>query len=204
MRAFSFSMWNQVLGWTAFVIALTTYWLTVEPTVSFWDAGEYIATSSNLEVGHPPGAPLYQLLGAFFSIFASDPTHIAFTINLMSVFASAFTILFLFWSLTLLFRSILPQKDTLQQKAILGAAFIGALAFAFTDSFWFNAVEAEVYAAAACLMAVLFYCGLRWEAEMHNPRGNRWLILIAFIIGLSFGIHFMALLTIPAIGFLYF
>ncbi len=207
MGSFNFSRWNNILGWSVFAIALLTYWLTVEPTASFWDAGEYITTSSNLEVGHPPGAPLYQLLGAFFSIFAMEPTNIALTINLMSVFASAFTILFMFWSLTILLRNLVAKNQELNTNnavAILGSAAVGSLAFAFTDSFWFNAVEAEVYAAAAFMMAVLFYAALRWERDMNNPRGNRWVILIAFIIGLSFGIHFMGLLTIPAMGFLYF
>ncbi len=207
MGSFNFTKWNKITGWLIFAIALTTYWLTVEPTVSFWDAGEYIATSSNLEVGHPPGAPLFQLLGAFFSIFAPDASHIALTINLMSVFASAFTILFMFWSLTILLTNIVSKHQEIEKTnaiAIIGSAAVGSLAFAFTDSFWFNALEAEVYASAAFLMAVLFYTALRWERDMLEPRGNRWVILIAFIIGLSFGIHFMALLTIPAIGFLYF
>ncbi|MBT0607758.1 glycosyltransferase family 117 protein [Aequorivita echinoideorum] len=208
MGSFNFTKWNKITGWGVFAIALLTYWLTVEPTASFWDAGEYITTASNLEVGHPPGAPLYQLLGAFFSIFSPDAAHIALTINLMSVFASAFTILFMFWSLTILLTNLISKHhETLESThfiAILGSSAIGALSFAFTDSFWFNAVEAEVYASAAFLMAVLFYTALRWEREMLSPRGNRWLILIAFIVGLSFGVHFMALLTIPAIGFLYF
>ncbi len=207
MGSFNFTKWNKITGWAVFLIALTTYWLTVEPTASFWDAGEYITTSSNLEVGHPPGAPLYQLIGAFFSIFAPDASYVALTINLMSVFASAFTILFMFWSLTLLLTNLIAKHNELQKNnaiAILGSAAIGALAFTFTDSFWFNAVEAEVYAMAACLMSILFYTALRWEREMFELRGNRWVVLIAFIVGLSFGVHFMALLTIPAIGYLYF
>ncbi len=207
MGSFNFTKWNKITGWLVFAIALTTYWLTVEPTASFWDAGEYITTASNLEVGHPPGAPLYQLLGAFFSIFAADASQIALTINLMSVFSSAFTILFMFWSLTILLTNVVSKHQEIGKSnaiAIIGSAAIGALAFAFTDSFWYNAVEAEVYASAAFLMSVLFYTALRWEREMFEPRGNRWVILIAFIIGLSFGVHFMALLTIPAIGFLYF
>ena len=207
MGSFNFTKWNKIIGWLVFAIALITYWLTVEPTVSFWDCGEYITTASNLEVGHPPGAPLFQLLGAFFSIFAPDASHIALTINLMSVFASAFTILFMFWSLTILLTNVVSKHQEIEKTtaiAIIGSAAVGSLAFAFTDSFWFNAVEAEVYASAAFLMAVLFYTALRWEREMLAPRGNRWVILIAFIIGLSFGVHFMALLTIPAIGFLYF
>ncbi|MEZ4874811.1 MAG: DUF2723 domain-containing protein [Flavobacteriaceae bacterium] len=207
MVDFNFNKWNKIVGWLVFAIALLSYWLTVEPTVSFWDAGEYITTSSNLEVGHPPGAPLYQLLGAFFSIFAMSPSNIALTINLMSVFASAFTILFMFWSLTILIRNLILKQtelNTINSIAVLGSAAIGSLAFAYTDSFWFSAVEAEVYASAACMLSIMFYCGLRWEREMFTPRGDRWLILISFIIGLSFGVHFMALLTIPAIGFLYF
>lgn len=207
MPNFNFSKWNTIVGWSVFAIALLTYWLTVEPTASFWDAGEYITTASNLEVGHPPGAPLYQLLGAFFSIFAMEPSNIALTINLMSVFASAFTILFMFWSISILLRKIVAKKNelnTFNSIAIIGSAAVGALAFTFTDSFWYSAVEAEVYAAAAFIMSALFYCGLRWEQAMNESRGNKWLILICFIIGLSFGIHFMGLLTIPAIGFLYF
>jgi hypothetical protein len=207
MGSFTFKQWNNIIGWSVFAIALICYWLTVEPTASFWDAGEYITTSSNLEVGHPPGAPLYQLLGAFFSIFAMEATDIALTINLMSVFASAFTILFMFWSLTLLLKNVITNKEeisSLGEKAILASSALGALSFAFTDSFWFNAVEAEVYAMAAFIMSVLFYLALRWEQDLNKPRGDRWVILIAFIIGLSFGVHFMGLLTIPAMGFLYF
>ena len=207
MGSFNFTKWNKILGWSVFSIALITYWLTVEPTASFWDAGEYITTASNLEVGHPPGAPLYQILGAFFSIFAMEASNIALTINLMSVFASAFTILFMFWSLTILLTNIVTKHQEItinNQVAILGSAAVGSLAFAFTDSFWFNAVEAEVYAMAAFIMSVLFYLGLRWERDMNTPRGDRWVILIAFVIGLSFGVHFLGLLTIPAIGFLFF
>ncbi len=207
MGAFTFKKWNIILGWFVFAVALITYWLTVEPTASFWDAGEYITTASNLEVGHPPGAPLYQLMGAFFSIFAMEPSNIALTINLMSVFASAFTILFMFWSVTILLTNIVSKNSELNstnEKAILGAAAVAALSFTFTDSFWYSAVEAEVYAMAAFIMSVLFYAALRWEREMNTPRGDKWLILIAFVVGLSFGVHFMGLLTIPAIGFLYF
>lgn len=203
----NFKQWNLILGWVAFAVAFLTYALTVEPTVGFWDTGEYILTSSKLEVGHPPGAPLFQMLGAFFSIFASQPSQIGYVLNMMSAAASAFTILFMFWSIVLLLQKILGQAkefNTNKDTGILGAAFVGSLSFAFTDSFWFNAVETEVYAMATLIMAVMFYLGLRWEKEMHSPKGNRWLILISFIVGLSFGVHFMGLLTIPAIGLLYF
>ena len=207
MADFNFKKWNLILGWLAFLIAFITYSLTVEPTVSFWDAGEYILTSSKLQVGHPPGAPFFQMMGAFFSIFASEPSQIGLTINMMSATASAFTILFMFWTIVLLIKQVIkpntePTKN--QNIAILGAAFVGSLAFAFTDSFWFNAVETEVYAMATLIMAVLFYLGLRWGNDMFTPRGNKWLVLISFVVGLSFGVHFMGLLTIPAISLIYF
>ena len=207
MTQFSYKKWNTTLGWFSFLIALTTYSLTVEPTVSFWDAGEYILTSSKLQVGHPPGAPLFQMFGAFFSMFALEPSQIGLVMNLMSAVASAFTILFMFWTISLLLEKIIKLNGEFTQSkkiAVLGSAFVGSLAFAFTDSFWFNAVETEVYAMATLIMSVLFYLSLRWEKDMDNPRGNRWLILIAFIIGLSFGVHFMGLLTIPAIGLIYY
>ncbi|HSP11307.1 MAG TPA: DUF2723 domain-containing protein [Salegentibacter sp.] len=207
MKDFSFKKWNKILGWLVFLIALTTYSLTLEPTASFWDAGEYIATSANLEVGHPPGAPFYQMAGAFFSMFAPDETKVALMVNFMSGTASAFAVLFMFWSISLLVLKIAgPAKElsTSKKIAVLGSAAVGSLAFTFTDSFWFSAVEAEVYAMAACIMALMFYLGLLWERDMFKPRGNRWLILISLVIGLSFGVHFMGLLTIPAIGFLYF
>ncbi|WP_396210509.1 DUF2723 domain-containing protein [Flavobacterium sp.] len=207
MTSFNFKKWNTILGWFAFAVALFTYSLTVEPTLSFWDCGEYIATSANLEVGHPPGAPLFQMLGAFFAMFATSADKIALMVNYLSVFSSAFTVLFLFWSLTLLLRKIIghtKEVTTSQNIMILGSSLIASLSFTFTDSFWYNAVEAEVYAMASFLIALLFWLGLRWEQEMETPRGNKWLLLISLVIGLSFGVHFMALLTFPAIGFLYF
>tara|TARA_B110000046_G_scaffold60895_1_gene68459 strand:- start:8633 stop:11908 length:3276 start_codon:yes stop_codon:yes gene_type:complete len=207
MADFNFKKWNLILGWLAFLIAFITYSFTVEPTVSFWDAGEYILTSSKLQVGHPPGAPFFQMMGAFFSIFASEPSQIGLMINMMSATASAFTILFMFWSIVLLIKQVVKNNNESskgQNTAILGAAFVGSLSFAFTDSFWFNAVETEVYAMATLIMAVLFYLGLRWGNDMFTPRGNKWLILISFVVGLSFGVHFMGLLTIPAISLIYF
>lgn len=208
MTNFNFKKWNTILGWFSFLIALITYSLTVEPTVSFWDAGEYILTSSKLQVGHPPGAPLFQMLGAFFSIFTFGNNElIGWMMNMMSAVSSAFTILFMFWTITLLLKKLVVKSDTInkqQSLAILGSGLVGSLAFTFTDSFWFNAVETEVYAMATFIMAIMFWLGLRWEQDMNTPRGNRWLILIAFIIGLSFGVHFMGLLTIPAIGLIYY
>jgi hypothetical protein len=207
MLTFNYTKWNTILGWLTFAIALTTYSLTVEPTLSFWDCGEYIATAAKLEVGHPPGAPLFQMLGAFFAMFATSKETVALMVNMLSVFSSAFTILFLFWSSTILLRKIISQYAEINKNnaiVILGSAFVGSLVYTFSDSFWYNAVEAEVYAMATLFIALLFWLGLRWEQEMDLPRGNRWLLLISLVVGLSFGVHFMALLTIPAIGFLYF
>ncbi|EKT4499250.1 TPA: protein O-mannosyl-transferase family [Flavobacterium psychrophilum] len=215
--SFNFNKWNTALGWLTFFIALIVYSLTVEPTMSFWDCGEYIATAAKLEVGHPPGAPLFQMIGAFFAMFAIDNQHVALMVNMMSVFSSAFTILFMYWSTSIILRKVVsrfsdPSLKGEQAKqinqtnsiVILGSSFVGSLAFTFSDSFWFNAVEAEVYAMATLLIALLFWLGLRWEEEMHTPRGNKWLLIISLVVGLSFGVHFMALLTIPSIGFLYY
>ena len=208
MTNFNFKKWNTIFGWLAFLIALVTYSLTIEPTVSFWDAGEYILTSSKLQVGHPPGAPLFQMFGAFFSMFAIESTQVGMMLNMMSAVSAAFTILFMFWSISLLLQKIVKSDGNNiskpQSLGIIGSAFVGSIAFAFTDSFWFNAVETEVYAMATLIMSVMFYLGLRWEQDMDKPRGNKWLVLISFVVGLSFGVHFMGLLTIPAIGLIYF
>jgi hypothetical protein len=207
MITFNYKKWNTILGWTVFAIALLVYSLTVEPTLSFWDCGEYIATAAKLEVGHPPGAPLFQMMGAFFAMFAPSADKIALMVNMLSVFSSAFTILFLFWSGTIILKNLVSKFSELNTNnavVILGASAVGALTFTFSDSFWFNAVEAEVYAMASLFIALLLWLGLRWEQEMHTPRGNKWLLIISLVVGLSFGVHFMALLTIPSIGFIYY
>ena len=149
MTDFNFKKWNNILGWFVFTVAVVVYGLTIEPTVSFWDAGEYILTSSKLQVGHPPGAPLFQMFGAFFSMFALEPSQIGMIMNMMSGVASAFTILFMFWTISILLVKLTKyneDKNTGKAYAILGSALVGSLAFTFTDSFWFNAVETEVYA----------------------------------------------------------
>ncbi|MBU3123863.1 DUF2723 domain-containing protein [Sinomicrobium sp. 2019215] len=202
-----FKRWDSILGWTVFAIALLTYGLTAEPTVSFWDCGEYIASSSQLEVGHPPGAPLFQMLGAVFAMFATGPEGIALTVNYISVLSSAFTVLFMFWVITRLVRKTTyknGEMPTPSAIAVLGSGAVGALAFTFSDSFWFNAVEAEVYAIAALLMSLLLWMGLKWTDEMHTPQGNRWLLLIALVTGMAFGLHFMGFLAIPSIVLLYY
>lgn len=208
MFAKDFKKWDTILGWVSFSIAFIVYALTVEPTGSFWDAGEYITTSSKLQVGHPPGAPLLQMIGAFFAIFAfNDLTKVALMVNSVSVVSSAFAVLFTFWTITNLTKKMVSKKKDLSNSkaiAIFGSGLVGALAFTFSDSFWFNAVETEVYAMASLIMALLLWLGLKWVDELDTPRGNRWLLLICFVIGLTFGIQFMGFLAIPSIGLLFY
>tara|TARA_R110001632_G_scaffold199060_2_gene321444 strand:+ start:10196 stop:13306 length:3111 start_codon:yes stop_codon:yes gene_type:complete len=207
MTAENFKKWNLILGWGTFAIALITYSLTLEPTVSAWDCGEYISTSVKLEVGHPPGAPLFQMLGAFFAMFTTDVAEIAKMVNFMSALASAFTILFMFWTITNLAKKLAKKSGEIIEGssiAILGSSLVGSLAYTFSDSFWFSAVEGEVYAMSSFLMALLFWLGLKWESEINTPRGNKWLVIISFVVGLSFGVHILSLLVIPAIVLLYF
>jgi hypothetical protein len=207
MTSENFKKWNIILGWVTFAVALITYTLTLEPTVSAWDCGEYISTSVKLEVGHPPGAPLFQMLGAFFAMFTSEASEIAKMVNFMSALASAFTILFMFWTITNLAKKLALKTGEISEGkyiAILGSSIVGSLAYTFSDSFWFSAVEGEVYAMSSFLMALLFWLGLKWESVLHEPRGNKWLIIISFVVGLSFGVHILSLLVIPAIVMLYF
>ncbi|MCJ7466839.1 MAG: DUF2723 domain-containing protein, partial [Maribacter sp.] len=203
----NFEKWDTLLGWVVFFIALITYIITVEPTSSFLDAGEYISTSAKLQVGHPPGAPLLQMIGAFFAMFALAPDQVARMVNYVSGVSSAFTILFLFWTITNLARKLIDREEKLTNSkciAILGSGLIGSLAFAFSDSFWFNADETEVYAMASFIMAILLWLGLKWTDNLDDSRGNRWLILMSYIVGLTFGIQFMGFLAIPSIGLLYY
>ncbi|NAS10368.1 glycosyltransferase family 117 protein [Poritiphilus flavus] len=203
----NFGKWDTILGWVVFFIALIVYGITVEPTGSFWDAGEYITTSAKLQVAHPPGAPLLQMIGAFFAMFAMDPDQVAKMVNYVSGVSSAFTVLFMFWTITNLTRKLLSKGEEFTNSkaiAVLGSALVGTLAFTFSDSFWFNAVETEVYAMASLIMALLLWLGLKWTDELDTPRGNRWLVLISFVVGLTFGIQFMGFLAIPTIGLLYY
>lgn len=201
---------NNLLGWTVFAIATWVYFLTLEPSASWWDCGEYIATAYKLQVGHPPGAPLFQLIGRFFSLFAfGNVAHVALMINIMSALSSSFTILFLFWTITLLGKKLAArnQKETNNIStdwAILGAGLVGSLAYTFSDSFWFSAVEGEVYAMSSFFTAVVFWAILRWEAVAEQPYAYRWLILIAYMVGLSIGVHLLNLLAIPAIAYVYY
>ncbi|MFP4019559.1 MAG: DUF2723 domain-containing protein, partial [Bacteroidales bacterium] len=199
---------NIITGWGVFLIALIVYLLTIEPTASFWDCGEFIASAYKLEVGHPPGAPLFMLLGRFFTIFAGGPENAAKMVNTLSATASAFTILFLFWSIThLVIRMMNKKYDELnfpEILAVLGSGLVGALAYTFSDTFWFSAVEAEVYATSSLFTAIVFWAILKWENESDKRKSQRWIILIAYLLGLSIGVHLLNLLAIPAIVFVYY
>ncbi|MET1056117.1 MAG: DUF2723 domain-containing protein [Pedobacter sp.] len=188
---------NTIMGLTVSLIALMTYWLTMEPTVSFWDCGEFIATSSKLQVGHQPGAPLFLMIGRMFSLLAMGNTaKIAYWINFSAVLASAATILFLFWTITAIAAKVYrSEKLSTKTFSIMAAGTIGALAYTFSDTFWFSAVEAEVYALSSLFTAITFWAILKWESQQND----RWLVLIAFIVGLSTGVHLLSLLAIPAV-----
>ncbi|RLD39175.1 MAG: DUF2723 domain-containing protein, partial [Bacteroidetes bacterium] len=199
---------NRLLGWLVFLIATLVYFLTLEPTASWWDCGEYIATAYKLQVGHPPGAPLFQLLGRFFSLFAfGDTANVAMMVNVMSALSSSLTILFLFWTITMLGRKLIPRDREMSDAsmyAILGSGLVGSLAFTFSDSFWFSAGEGEVYAMSSFFTAITFWAILRWERVADEKHSQRWIILIAFLVGLSIGVHMLNLLAIPAIAFVYY
>jgi len=207
MKEINFYKYNRIFGIIAGLFSFVIFSLTVEPTASYWDCAEYISTSAKLQIGHPPGAPLFQMLGAIFSILAFDVTQIAYAVNMMSVTSSALTIMFLFWSISLIAKEILKVKEIVKVSEaikIFGSSFLGSITFTFTDSFWYNAVEAEVYAMATLILALLFWLGLKWVDDFGKVRSDKWLILISFVVGLSFGVHFMGLLALPSIGLLYY
>ncbi|HBH22885.1 MAG TPA: DUF2723 domain-containing protein [Cytophagales bacterium] len=200
---------NNIFGWLVFLIATIVYWLTVEQTASYWDCGEFIAVSYKLEVPHPPGAPLFLLIGRMFSFLAgSNTTQVAYWINISSVLSSGFTIMFLFWSITLLGKKLFGVKkgeETNGQTFLLmGGALIGALAYTFSDSFWFSAEEAEVYAMSSFFTAFVVWAILKWENMDDERQANRWIILICYMMGLSIGVHLLNLVTIPALGLVYY
>ena len=195
----NFKLLNAICGWIVFAIAATTYLLTIEPTASFWDCGEFISSAYKLDVGHPPGAPFFMLIGRFCSLFASDPSHVAMCVNALSALASAFTILFLYWTITALGRKLLKPNTTAKGIALLGAAAVGALAYTFSDTFWFSAVEGEVYALSSLFTAIVFWLILKWDEKADEEGSDKWLILIMYLMGLSIGVHLLNLLTIPAI-----
>lgn len=204
---YPFKRLNLLFGWLVFVLALIVYGTSIEPTSSFWDCGEYIACAYKLEVGHPPGAPFFLLVARVFSLLgAGDPAIAAKMINFMSATASAFSMMFLFWTISRIARKLYASKsdtDPAQNWLILGAAFVGSMACTFTDTLWFNAVEGEVYALSSFFTALVFWCILKWDEEDdHNPvSAIRWIVLICLLIGISIGVHLLSLLTIPAMVF---
>jgi len=202
----SYKKLNIIAGWFTFAIAAITYLLTIEPTASFWDCGEFITTSFKLEVGHPPGAPFFMLMGRFFTLFG-DASNAAVLMNVMSALASAFTILFLFWTITHLAKRIVTTDGNPtfgQTLAIVGSGLIGGLTYTFSDTFWFSAVEAEVYGTSSFFTAIVFWAILKWENVADEPYANRWLLLILYLFGLSIGVHLLNLLAIPAIVFIFY
>jgi hypothetical protein len=204
-----YNLLNNIFGWVAFVIAAITYLLTIEPTASFWDCGEFITSSYKMEVGHPPGAPFFMLTAKFFTLFASDATQVAKMVNSMSALLSAATILFLFWTITHLAKKLVYQDEakeiTLGQTiAILGSGLVGALVYTFSDTFWFSAVEGEVYAYSSMFTALVFWLILKWEDNSDKPGSDKWIIFIAYMMGLSIGVHLLNLLCIPAIVLVYY
>ena len=180
---------NNLTGWLVFLVAAVTYCLTVEPTASFWDCPEFITTANKLEVGHPPGAPFFMLTGNFFTQFSSDPSTVAYCVNIMSALLSAFCILFLFWTITHLTRKLVcPEGEVTtlaQMLVVMGAGVTGALAYTWSDTFWYSAVEGEVYAYSSFLTALTFWLILKWEDHADEPHSDRWLILIFYVTGLS-------------------
>ena len=203
-----FRLVDNTLGWLAFLIAAFVYCSTIEPTASFWDCPEFITTGYKLEVGHPPGAPFFALTANLFSHFASDATQVARMVNTMSALLSATCIMFLFWTISHLARKLIVRdgEDISMGKliAIEGAAMVGALIYTFSDTFWFSAVEGEVYAYSSAFTAVVFWLILKWEDNADKPHADRWLVLIAYMTGLSIGVHLLNLLCIPAIVLVYY
>ena len=210
----NFKFYDRVIGWGTFAVALVCYLLTVEPTASWWDCGEFIATAVKLEVGHPPGAPLWMIIGRVAALLAPDDASMALMMNCTAVLAAAFTSLFLFWSITHIARRIVERRyyngerrssyNAGETIGIIASGVVGGLIYTFCDTAWFSAVEAEVYSMSSLFTAVVFWLILRWEEHADEPYANRWLILIAYLMGLSIGVHLLNLLVIPAIVLVYY
>jgi tetratricopeptide (TPR) repeat protein len=204
----TYKIFNNALGWITFLVASTVYLLTIEPTASFWDCGEFISSAYKLEVGHPPGAPFFMLTANLFTQLASDAGSVARMVNSMSALSSGLTILFLFWTITHLARKVIVRDEsamtTAQLITILGSGLVGALVYTFSDTFWFSAVEGEVYAYSSLFTAIVFWLILKWEDAADRPHADRWIVLIAYLMGLSIGVHLLNLLCIPAIVLVYY
>ena len=204
----TFRRWNNITGWFMFLFSATVYLLTVEPTVSFWDCGEFILSAFRLQVGHPPGAPLFIMVGRIATLFAGgDASRAALMVNMLSAICSAFAIMFLFWTITHLVRRVFTMSSALESKnipAIIGSGLIGSMAYTFSDTFWFSAVEGELYAVSSLCTGLVFWGMLKWEEESDQPTAGRWIILVAYIMGLGLGIHRLNLLVIPVLVFVYY
>ncbi|HEY5469524.1 MAG TPA: DUF2723 domain-containing protein [Bacteroidales bacterium] len=204
----NYRRWNNLTGWFLFVFSAIVYLLTLEPTVSFWDCGEFILSAFKLQVGHPPGAPLFLMIGRIATLFAGgDTSKVALTMNILSALCSAFAILFLFWTITHLVRKVFVNDKPLESKhipAIIGSGILGALAYTFSDTFWFSAVEGELYAISSLVTALVFWAMLKWEDDSDKPYAGRWIVMIAYIMGLGLGIHRLNLLVIPVLVFVFY
>src|SRR5689334_1194353 len=207
----NFKKVNNLTGWAVFIVALATYALTREARGSLWDCGEFVSSADKLQIPHPPGAPLFTLLGRFFIIlFGDDPLNAARGVNFMNALASGFTILFLFWTITHFARKIVQKGRVnyeLTRRDIfitMAAGVVGALAYTFSDSFWYSAVEGEVYALSSLFTALVFWAILKWEQQADKPGADKWLVFIFYMMGLSIGVHLLNLLTIPAIIMVYY
>ena len=203
-----FNLWNRIAALAALLISAFTYLSTIEPSASFWDCGEFIASSYKLEVGHPPGNPVFQLFARIFTLFG-DNMHAAILVNAMSAVCSALTIMFLYLTIVF-FAKRLAAKDENgnyglgSSIAIIGSGLVGALAYCFSDTFWFSAVEGEVYAMSSLFTAMVFWAMTKWYEQADGPYANRWIVLISFLMGLSIGVHLLNLLTIPALVFMFY
>ncbi len=204
----NYRRWNNLTGWFIFVFSTIVYLLTLEPTVSFWDCGEFILSAFKLQVGHPPGAPLFLMMGRIATLFAGGNTSkVAVTVNILSALCSGFAIMFLFWTITHLVRKVFVNGKALESKhvpAIIGSGILGALAYTFSDTFWFSAVEGELYALSSLIIAIVFWGMLKWEEEADKTYSGRWIILIAYMMGLGLGVHRLNLLIIPVLVFVYY
>ncbi len=204
----TYRRWNNITGWSVFLLSAVVYMLTVEPTVSFWDCGEFILSAFRMQVGHPPGAPLFLMIGRIATLFAGgDASKAAMMVNMLSALCSAFTILFLFWTITHLTRRIFTRENPLENRqipAIIGSGILGALAYTFSDTFWFSAVEGELYSMSSLMVAAVFWAMLKWEEEADDPLSGRWIILIAYIMGLGIGVHRLNLLVLPVLVLVYY
>ncbi|MEY2761632.1 MAG: hypothetical protein RLZZ96_1532, partial [Bacteroidota bacterium] len=201
----SFQKVNNWTGWGVFFIALLTYTLTVEPTASFWDCGEFIACAYKLQVPHPPGAPLFLLLGRMFSLLAlGDVSKVAYWVNMLSVVSSALTILFLHWTIVMIGRKMINKSfeelNLNERFGLLASGVVGSLIYTFSDTFWFSAVEAEVYAMSSFFTAIVVWAAFKWELVEDRAASNRWILFIAYLVGLSIGVHLLNLVTLPALG----